>query len=62
MIDPITEKRLDDALVKMTIMMNQPFADVEHHYFPQAFHIAEPKYIYPSRRKHSYILIELLKK
>lgn len=52
-IDPIKEKKLDDALVKMTIMMNHPFADVEQHYFRQVLHIAEPNYICPSRRKHT---------
>ena len=52
-IDPIKEKKLDDALVKMTIMIHHPFADMEHHYFCKVFHIAEPNYICPSRRKHT---------
>ena len=51
-MDPLKKKKLDAALVQMTICMNRPFDDVENHFFRNVLHIAEPNYIVPSRRSH----------
>ena len=53
MMDPLKKKKLDTALVKMTICMNRPFDDVENHFFRNVLFIAEPNYIVPSRRRHT---------
>ena len=50
-MDPLKKKRMDEALVKMTIAMNKPFLDVENNFFRQVLLIAEPKYLCPSRQK-----------
>ena len=52
-IDPLKEKKLDQALLKMTVGMNLPFSIVENHYFRNLLFTAEPNYITPSRRKHT---------
>jgi hypothetical protein len=52
-MDPLKKKKLDAALVKMTICMNRPFDDVENHHFHNVLFIAEPNYIVPSRRRHT---------
>ena len=52
LMDPLKKKKLDAALVQMTICMNRPFDDVENHFFRNVLHIAEPNYIVPSRRSH----------
>ena len=51
-LDPLKKKRIDEALVKMSICMNRPFDDVENHHFRNLMFIAEPNYIVPSRRRH----------
>ena len=53
LIDPIKQKKIDEALVNMTIMMNRPFNDVENHYFRALMFVAEPNYICPSAKKHT---------
>ena len=52
-MDPLKKRKLDAALVKMTICMNRPFDDVENHHFRNVLFIAEPNYIVPSRRRHT---------
>ena len=52
-IDPLKEKKLDKALLKMTVGMNLPFSIVENHYFRNLLFTAEPNYIAPSRRRHT---------
>ena len=52
LIDPVKSKRLDEALVEMTIAMNKPFNDVENHFFRKVIAIAEPNYIVPSVTTH----------
>ena len=52
LIDPVKSRRLDEALVEMTIAMNRPFNDVENHFFRKVIAIAEPNYIVPSARSH----------
>ena len=52
-MDPLKKKKLDAALVKMTICMNRPFDDVENHHFRNVMFIAAPNYIVPSRRSHT---------
>ena len=68
-LDPLKKKRLDAALVKMTVCMNRPFEDVENHHLRNLLYIAEPDYIVPSRRRHTLnfdseaaLVEELLKK
>ena len=53
-MDPLKKKKLDEALVRMTICMNRPFEDVENHHFRNVLFIAEPNYIVPSRRRHTF--------
>ena len=53
LIDPVKAKRLDEALVEMTIAMNKPFSDVENHFFRKVIAIAEPNYIVPSATTHT---------
>ena len=50
-MDPLKEKKMYEALVQMTVMMNHPFSDVENHYFRNLLYIAEPNFICPSRIK-----------
>ena len=52
-IHPVKKRKLDDALVKMTIGLDRPFEDVENYYFRQVLFEAEPNYICPSRRRHT---------
>ena len=52
-IDPAKKRKLDDAIVKMTVGMDRPFDDVENYYFRQLLFIADPNYICPSRRRHT---------
>ena len=52
-IDPVKKRKLDDALVQMTVGMDRPFEDVENYYFRQLLFIAEPNYICPSRKRHT---------
>ena len=51
LMDPLKEKKMYEALVQMTVMMNHPFSDVENHYFRNLLYIAEPNFICPSRIK-----------
>ena len=53
LMDPMKKKKLDAALVRMTIGMNRPFDDVENHYLREVLHVAEPNYLAPSRRTHT---------
>lgn len=50
-MDPFKKRKLDEAIVKMTIMMNKPFSDVENTFFRQVIFTAEPNYICPSRTR-----------
>ena len=52
-MDAFKEKRLDKALVKLTIGMDLPFSIVENHHLRNLIFAAEPNYITPSRRKHT---------
>ena len=52
-MDPIKKKKMDEALVRMTIGMNSPFEDVENHFLRDLLFIAEPNYICPSRKTHT---------
>ena len=52
-IDPVKRRKLDDALVRMTIGMDQPFDNVENFYLREVLFIAEPNYICPSRPRHT---------
>lgn len=51
-IDPSKAKKMEQALVEMTICMDRPFSDVDNHFFRKLIHIAEPNFIMPSRRTH----------
>ena len=51
--DSFKEKKLDQALIKMTVCMNRPFSDVENHHLRNLLFIAEPNYIAPSRNRHT---------
>ena len=53
-MDPLKKKKLDKALVRMTICMNRPFEAIENHHFRNVLFIAEPNYIVPSRRRHTF--------
>ena len=53
LLDPMKKKKLDAALVQMTIGMNRPFDDVENHYLRKLLFVAEPNYLAPSRRTHT---------
>ena len=53
LMDVLKRKKLDSALVKMTICMNRPFSDVENFHFRNLLFIAEPNYIMPSRKRHT---------
>ena len=50
-LDPIKEKRLEEQLIKLTILMNRPFSDVENPHFRKLLHIAEPNFICPGAKK-----------
>ena len=50
-MDPLKKRKMDEALVKMTIVMNKPFLDIENHFFRQVLFNAEPNYLCPSRTK-----------
>ena len=52
-IDPVKKRKIDDALVRMTIGMDQPFDDVENFYLRELVFILEPNYICPSRARHT---------
>ena len=52
-IDPVKKRKLDDALVQMTVGMDRPFDDVENYYIRQLLFIAEPNYICPGRKRHT---------
>ena len=52
-MDPLKKKKLDEALVKMTIAMNRPFSDVENHFFRKVIFVAEPNYLCPSRTRNT---------
>ena len=53
LIDVLKRRKLDAALVKMTVCMNRPFSDVENHHFRNLLFIAEPNYIMPGRTRHT---------
>ena len=52
-MDPFKKKKLDEAIVKMTITMNKPFSDVENHFFRKVLFVAEPNYLCPSRTRNT---------
>ena len=47
------QKKMEEDLVKMTIMMNRPFSDVENPFFRKLLHTAEANFICPSKGKHT---------
>ena len=61
-LDPFKKKKLDEALVKMTIGMNRPFMDVDNHWLREVLFIAEPNYICPSPQTHTRNFDEAAKK
>ena len=50
-MDPLKQRKMDDALVKMTVAMNRPFDDVENHFFRKVLFTAEPNFIVPGRKR-----------
>ena len=52
-LDPMKKKKIEEDLVKMTIMMNKPFSDVENPFFRKLLHTAEPNFICPGRTTHT---------
>ena len=52
-IDPVKKRKIDDALVRMTIGMDQPFDNVENFYLRELVFVLEPNYICPSRARHT---------
>ena len=48
-IDRLKEKRLNEAVIQMIVSMNNPFMDVENHFFRKLLFTAEPNYVVPSR-------------
>ena len=48
-IDPLKKKRLDESIIKMIIMMNKPFSDINNTFFRQVLFTAEPNYLCPNR-------------
>lgn len=52
-MDPLKKKKLDEAIVQMTITMNKPFSDVENHFFRKVLFVAEPNYLAPSRTRNT---------
>jgi hypothetical protein len=50
---PMKKKKMEEDLVKVTIMMYKPFFDVENPFFRKLFHTAEPNFICPSRTTHT---------
>ena len=52
-IDPAKKRKLEEALVEMTVGMDRPFDDVENYYFRKVLFIAEPNFICPSRNRHT---------
>ena len=46
----LQKKKIDEALVKMTVLMNKPFTDVENNSFRELLFAANRNYLVPSRR------------
>ena len=61
-MDPFKKKKLDEAIVKMTITMNKPFSDVENQFFRKVLFVAEPNYLCPSRRTNTATFDSMSKK
>jgi len=61
-MDPFKKKKLDEAIVKMTITMNKPFSDVENHFFRKVLFVAEPNYLCPSRTRNTSNFDSMAKK
>jgi hypothetical protein len=53
LMDRRKQKKMEEDLVKMTIMMNRPFSDVESPFFRKLLHTAEANFICPSSGKHT---------
>ena len=52
-MDPFKKKKLDEAIVKMTITMNKPFSDVENQFFRKVLFVAEPNYLCPNKTRNT---------
>ena len=61
-IDSFKKKKLDEAIVKMIVLMNKPFSDVENPFFRQVLFTAEPNYLCPSRHKVTALFDDMAKK
>ena len=53
LMDQRKQKKIEESLVKMTVMMNRPFSDVDNPHFRQLLYAAEPNFICPSAKKHT---------
>ena len=61
-IDPFKKKRLDESIIKMIIMMNKPFSDINNTFFRQVLFTAEPNYLCPSRNTITNMFDEMATK
>ena len=52
-MDPFKKKKLDEAIVKMTITMNKPFIDIENQFFRKILFVAEPNYLCPNKTRNT---------
>ena len=46
-IDPLKKKRVDEAIVKLILVENEPLEMVEKHNFCELLHTLEPGYVCP---------------
>ena len=61
-MDVLKKKKLDLAIVKMIVLMNKPFSDVENPFSRQLLFTAEPNYLCPSRNSVTALFDDLAKK
>ena len=61
-MDIFKKQRLDEQIVKMIIVMNKPFSDVENTFFRQVLFTAEPNYICPGRTRVTATFDKMAKK